>query len=105
MLSLLESFLPFKSWIRGIWAYSILLNDRDSAIIFCLIVLIEWSLPLITWVIWSKWSSTKFDKIKVGDLSDLAIEKSSMFSDGIFMLPCIKSSYSKNSLSRFTLKR
>ena len=95
MLSLLESFLPFKSWIRGIWAYLILLSDMDSAISFCFIVLIEWSLPLITWVIWSKWSSTKFDRINVGDLSDLAIEKSSIFSEGILIIPNIKSSYSK----------
>ena len=105
MLSLLESFLPFKSWMRGICAYLISLNERDSAISFCLIVLIEWSLPLITWVIWSMWSSTKLDKMKVGDLSDLAIEKSSIFSEGIFIFPNIKSSYSKNSFSRFTLKR
>ena len=95
MLSLLESFLPFKSWIRGMWVYSILLSDIDSAISFCFIVLIEWSLPLITWVIWSKWSSTKFDRINVGDLSDLAIEKSSIFSEGILIFPNIKSSYSK----------
>ena len=95
MLSLLESFLPFKSWIRGIWAYSILLSDKESAISFCFIVLIEWSLPLITCVIWSKWSSTKFDRMNVGDLSDLAIEKSSIFSEGILIFPNIKSSYSK----------
>ena len=95
MLSLLESFLPFKSWISGIWAYLILLNESDSAISVCLIVLIEWSLPLITWVIWSKWSSTKFDRMNVGDLSDLAIEKSSIFSEGILIFPNIKSSYSK----------
>ena len=95
MLSRLESCLPFKSWISGIWAYLILLNERDSAISVCLIVLIEWSLPLITWVIWSKWSSTKFDRINVGDLSDLAIEKSSKFSEGILIFPNIKSSYSK----------
>ena len=43
--------------------------------------------------------------MKVGDLSDLAIEKSSIFSEGILILPNIKSSYSKYSFLRLTLKR
>ena len=57
----------------------------------------------MTLVTFSKWSSIKFDNIKVGLLSDLAIEKSSIVLDGTFIFPKIKSSYSKNSLSLFTL--
>ena len=62
-----------------------------------------WSLPLITFVTFSKSSSIKFDNINVGVLSDLAIEKSSIVFEGIFTSPKIKSSYLKNSLSLFIL--
>ena len=78
-------------------------KPREFNIKICFIVFMEWSLPLIIWVTLSSISSTKFDKINVGFLSDLAIEKSSIFFDGILTLPKIKSSYEKWSLSLFTL--
>ena len=83
------------SCIKGIWAYVIGFNDNACDNIICLIVLIEWSLPLITFVIFCVWSSIILDSINVGVISDLATEKFSMFSFGIFIFPRITSLYSK----------